>query len=298
MGRTENEYLTTAEAANYLRLGERKLYELVSEARIPCTKATGKWLFPKAALDRWLASGLIEPNGVHTLSAAPIVGGSHDPLLEWALRESGSGLALLPEGSESGLRRLRKREAMIAGIHLHDLEGQDEDANVAAVANDSALADTVLVSWVKREQGIVVAPGNPLGLKTLGDVVAKRARIAQRQAGAGAQALLMRLAKVAGIDFESLARGTTARTGDDLALAVREGRADCGIANRAVAVTRGLDFVPLVWEHFDLVMHRRDYFEPGPQALFAYARTPAFALRAAAFGGYEITRTGRILLNR
>jgi len=298
MGRSENEYLTTAEAANYLRLGERKLYELVSDARIPCTKATGKWLFPKAALDRWLASGLIEPNCVRALPPPPIVGGSHDPLLEWALRESGSGLALLSEGSESGLRRLRKREAMIAGIHLHDLEGEDEDANVMAVANDSALADAVLVAWVKREQGIVVAPGNPLGVRTLEDVAAKCAKIAERQAGAGAQALLMRLAKLAGIDFKSLARVTTARTGDDLALAVREGRADCGIASRAVAVTRGLDFVPLVWERFDLVMHRRDYFEPGPQALLAYARTPAFVLRAAAFGGYQITETGRVLLNR
>ena len=50
-----NEYLTTAETARYLRLGERKLYELVAQGRIPCTKATGKWLFPKALLDRWLA---------------------------------------------------------------------------------------------------------------------------------------------------------------------------------------------------------------------------------------------------
>jgi len=93
--------LTTDEAATYLRLSERKLYELVANGAVPCTKVTGKWLFPKAALDRWLAAGLLTPALAHA-PAPPIVGGSHDPLLEWALRESSSGLANLPEGSEAG----------------------------------------------------------------------------------------------------------------------------------------------------------------------------------------------------
>ncbi len=298
MDRIQNDYLTTAEAAEYLRLGERKLYELVAEGRIPCTKATGKWLFPKAALDHWLVAGMKEAIGNSALPSPPVVGGSGDPLLEWAVRESGSGLALLPEGSESGLRRLRAREIIMAGIHLHRIEGPDENANVEAVANDSGLADTVLIAWVKREQGIVIAPGNPLGLQTINDIAAKRAKIAERQPGAGAQALLMRLAKLGGIEIESLARGVMARTGDDLALAVREGRADCGIATRAVAATRGLDFVTLIWERFDLVLRRRDYFEPGPQALFALMRSPVFTARATALGGYDTTESGCVVLNR
>jgi excisionase family DNA binding protein len=294
-----NEYLTTAEAADYLRLGERKLYELVAEGRIPCTKATGKWLFPKWLLDRWLAAGMSLPEGLTALAAPPVVAGSHDPLLEWELRESGSGLALLPEGSEAGLRRLRAGEAMIAGIHLHNVDGPDEGANAAAVAADSALSDAVLVAFVRREQGLVVAPGNPLALTTIADVAAKRARLVERQAGAGAQALLLRLAKQSDIDIGALARvGPPARTGDDLALAVREGRADCGIATRAVAATRGLDFVSLAWESFDLVTRRRDYFEKGAQALFGFMRTPAFTARAAALGGYDTAETGRVLLNR
>ncbi|MEI8150668.1 MAG: helix-turn-helix domain-containing protein, partial [Hyphomicrobiales bacterium] len=96
---------TTDEASTYLRLSERKLYELVANGAVPCSKVTGRWLFPKAALDRWVSAGL-PPNLSLAKPAPPIVGGSHDPLLEWALRESGSGLATLPEGSEAGLRRL------------------------------------------------------------------------------------------------------------------------------------------------------------------------------------------------
>jgi excisionase family DNA binding protein len=298
MDRHLNEYLTTAEAADYLRLSERKLYELVSEGRIPCTKATGKWLFPKAALDQWLISDLNERNEFPYPPAPPIVGGSHDPLLEWALRESKSGLALLPEGSESGLRRLRTNEAMIAGIHLHNTEGPDEGANLVAVANDSALADCVVLSWCKREQGLIVPKNNPLGLTNINDVARKRARIAERQAGAGAQALLLRLCKLGGIDLQSLQRGVIAPTGDDLALAVREGRVDCGIATRATAATRGLDFISLVWERFDLVVRRRNFFEPSVQALISFAREPAFKERADALTGYDVSETGQVMLNR
>src|SRR6266571_5875003 len=107
------ELLTTDEAAEYLRLSERKLYELVAARAVPCSKVTGRWLFPRAALDRWVSAGLLTTAPL-AQPAPPIVGGSHDPLLEWALRESGSGLATLPEGSESGLRRLAHGDVMAA----------------------------------------------------------------------------------------------------------------------------------------------------------------------------------------
>src|SRR6202162_128736 len=111
------ELLTTDEAAAYLRLSERKLYELVANGAMPCTKATGRWLFPRAALDRWVTAGLIASSALAHVAAPPIVGGSHDPLLEWALRESGCGLASLPEGSEAGLRRLTRGEGAAAATH-------------------------------------------------------------------------------------------------------------------------------------------------------------------------------------
>jgi len=103
------ELLTTGEAAGYLRLKERKLYELVAERQIPCTKVTGKWLFSRADLDRWLLAGMARPYGVVPAEPPLIVGGSHDPLLQWALSESHAGLAILPEGSEAGYRRFLER---------------------------------------------------------------------------------------------------------------------------------------------------------------------------------------------
>jgi putative molybdopterin biosynthesis protein len=291
------ELLTTDEAAAYLRLSERKLYELVASGAVPCTKVTGRWLFPRAALDRWVTAGLIAPAALARVAAPPIVGGSHDPLLEWALRESGSGLASLPEGSEAGLRRLTCGEVLAAAIHLHGLEGDDEAANIAAVADAPGLHDAVVIAFARREQGILVAPGNPRGLSDIASLVERRARVAQRPAGAGAQLLLLALLGQAGVAPDALALvKPVCPTGSDIAQAVQAGRADCGIATRSVALAAGLDFLTLTWERFDLVLRQRDYFLPGPQKLLAFARSPMLRERAAELRGYDVEGIGEVRL--
>lgn len=286
--------LTTEEAAVYLRVSERKLYDLVASGAVPCTKVTGKWLFPKAALDRWLAAGLVGP-ALAQGPAPAIVGGSHDPLLEWALRESGSGLASLPEGSEAGLRRLERTEVAAAAIHLHRLDGDDEAANVEAVAATPGLHDAVVIAFARREQGLVVAAGNPLGLADVAAIAERRARLALRPQGAGAQLLLLALVARAGLALEQLVLvKPPCPTGPDIAQAVRSGRADCGVATRAVAQAAALDFVPLTWERFDLALRQRDYFRPPLQALFKLVRTAAFRDRAAELSGYDVSEAGDV----
>jgi len=288
------ELLTTEEAADHLRLSERKLYELVAGGAVPCSKVTGRWLFPKAALDRWVASGLV--TGIASVaSAPPIVGGSHDSLLEWALRESGCGLANLAEGSEAGLRRLARGEVAAAAIHLHRLDGDNERANIDAVAGMPGLHDAVLVAFAKREQGLLVAPGNPLALDSIEAAAGKRARMALRPDGAGAQLLLLAMLDRAQLKPDMLnAVNPAFATGVDMAHAIRTGRADCGIATRSVARASGLDFVPLTWERFDLAVCERDYFKPTFQALSDFLRGPAFRSHSEELGGYDIEETNRI----
>jgi molybdate-binding protein len=86
------------------------------------------------------------------------------------------------------------------------------------------------------------------------------------------------------------------RTGPDLAQLIRRGRADCGIASRSVAASAALDFVPLTWERFDLVLHQRDYFLPGPQRLFGFLRSNAFREHATELGGYDVAEVGTVRL--
>ncbi|MFZ0846536.1 MAG: helix-turn-helix transcriptional regulator [Pseudolabrys sp.] len=286
---------TTAEAANYLRLKERKIYEMVAEGTVPCTKVTGRWLFPKAELDHWLASSISRPEGMTRPEPSPIVGGSHDPLLEWALRESGSGLATLAVGSEAGFARFNAGETIAASIHLHALEDPDADANVAAMAARSDMQDAVMIAFCRREQGFLVAPGNPLKIGSIEDAAAKHARVAMRPAGAGAQLLLLALLHRAKITQESIVTaGPVCPTGPDIAQAIRAGRADTGIATRSVASSAGLDFISIVWEPFDLVMRQRDFFRPPMQALLKFLHAQALADRAREMGGYDLSETGSV----
>jgi molybdate-binding protein len=121
--------------------------------------------------------------------------------------------------------------------------------------------------------------------------------MAQRPAGAGAQLLLLVLLARASMTAEQLKLvKPPCPTGPDIAQAVQAGRADCGIATRAVARAAGLDFVPLTWERFDLVLRQREYFRPGLQSLFGFARGTDFANRARELTGYDVSETGRVRL--
>jgi putative molybdopterin biosynthesis protein len=292
------EFLTTSEAAEYLRLGERKLYELVTEGAIPCSKVTGKWLFPRHELDLWVLSGLARPPGMIVAEASPIIGGSQDDLLEWSLRESGSGLASLTEGTMRGVDRLQRGEVIATAIHFHanDLFANVEvDANLAKVRTMPGLHDAVLVAVARREQGLLVAPGNPKNLRTLQDVLASGALMAMRQPGAGAQLLLDALLARAGASPKDLRRREPpCLTGPDLAAVIRGGEADCGVATRAAARSAGLDFVPLLWENFDLLMRQRGYFRPAMQALISFLGGKRLRQRAAELGGYDTSGAGQI----
>ena len=286
--------LTTAEAADYLRIKERKLYELVADGAIPCSKVTGKWLFPRGDLDRWLLAGMARPLGVVPADPPPIVGGSHDPLLQWALSESRAGLAILPEGSESGYRRFLAGEVLAAAIHCHDLDDPARDANVDVVAKEPTLYDAVLIGFASREQGLLVAPGNPLGLAGIADAVARSARIASRPEGAGAQQLLLGLLKRDAIALTQIEQALIAPTGPDIAQAIRSGHADCGIATRSVATAAGVDFVPLLTERFDLLVRQRDSYRAPLQRFLALLRQPIFAERARELGGLDVAGAGDV----
>ena len=288
------EYLTTAEVCDYLRLKERTVYDLVARRAIPCSRATGKLLFPRRLIDRWVETH-VEMRSGSIFAPPPIVAGSSDPLLDWALRESGSGLATLFEGSRAGLRRLAAGEAVAVGLHLR---GADGTYNVEAVRVLAGVSDLVLLRWAFRDQGLVVGRGNPLGISGLTDVVEKSARMIMRQPGSGADTLLEELLARTGLSRDAFAKSVRiALTETDVAAAVADGEADCGLAIGAAARRFGLEFVPLERERFDLALRRRSFFEPPLQKLFAFGRTERFRAQAQALGFYDADGAGAVELN-
>ena len=116
-------YLTTKEVADLLRVRERKVYDMVAAGEIPHRKVTGKLLFPHSEITSWIeGEGDLRP-----LERPGVVTGSHDPLLDWALRESGSALATLWNGSTCGLDAFCRGEAAVAGLHIPGEAGWNID---------------------------------------------------------------------------------------------------------------------------------------------------------------------------
>ncbi len=291
------EFMSTREVADYLRIKQRKVYALLLAKRIPCSRVTGKWLFPKHLIDLWVAENTDYAGlGFETRPPVPVVAGSHDPLLDWAVRESGCGLALRASGSLDGLKQLAAGEAMMAGLHVRD--GKSGEYNVPVLREAAGLRDVVLIHWARRRQGLVLAPGNPLKIRRIADIVRKRARFMLRQPSAGSHLLLLHFlaaARLKPADANFVHPPVLSET--DVGLAIVEGRADAGLAVEAVARQFRLAFVPLADERFDLALRRRSYFEAPAQSLFAFAGTAAMKRRAAALGGYDVGETGRVTWN-
>lgn len=296
------ELMSTREVAEYLRIKERKIYDLVRQKRIPCTRVTGKWLFPKHLIDLWVAQGTDFPETVRNIAQVPpVVVGSHDPLLEWCLRESRCELAMLSGGSLDGLRRLAAGEAVMCGLHVLEAgagENGDDEYNVRVVRQTCQGLGVVLIEWCWREQGLVLAPGNPVGITSIKGLAEKKARLITRQHEAGSQLLLVHLLSQAGIKLADIAVvEPPARNETDVGLAVLEGKADAGLAIASVAHQFRLDFLPLHKERFDLLIRRRDYFEDPFQKVLACAHSQAFGERARYMAGYDVAGLGRVIYN-
>lgn len=287
-------HLTVAEVARHLRLGTRKVYDLVARKGLPHVRAGGKLLFDVAEVERWLArtaAGAAPSGGL----PPAVVGGSHDPLLEWAVRESRCGLALLTQGSADGLERLARGEVAAALMHLPSADLSD--FNRAEAEERLRGCGVALVEWARREQGLLVARGNPKKVRAVADLARRGVTVAARQPGAGSAVLLERLLAREGIDRRRLRVTATTMGEGDLAMAVKSGLADVGLGARAAAAPLGLDFVPLVVERLDLGVSRAAWFEAPLRALMAFANGKRFAEHARSLGGYDISGFGAVTWN-
>lgn len=290
-------FFSTKEVADYLRMKERTVYDLVRDRQIPSVRVAGKWMFPRELIDRWIDENTdtssLSPKGNSTPA---VLAGSHDPLLDWAVRESGCGLATLCRGSSDGIAQVRERRAMLAATHL--LDGDSGEYNLREFDALAHRGSFVLIEWARRRQGLVLAPGNPLAVASLADAVERSARFAMRPDGSGAARLLQTLLARAAIDPARLAPAELTAHGEaDVAEAVAEGRADAGLAIESVARQHRLEFVPLHDERVDLLVRRFDWFEPPVQALVRFCGTERFRARAATLAGYDVGGLGRVIRN-
>lgn len=299
--------MSTKEVADYLRLKERKIYDMVAQDEIPHSRVSGKLLFPRTLVDEWVRQSTAGTAMKAMRNAPAVIAGSSDPLLEWAVRESRCGLATMTYGSMDGVDRLIATSACAAAMHIPAAPGGKsgaaagnprEDRNVGLARDRLAHLDCVLLQWAKREQGLVVAPGNPLKIGKLADLKKPKLRVIPRQPGAGSYLLFLQLVAEAGIDAGSFKYvQPAAQTETDIASAILDGRADAGLAVRAVARQFHLDFIPLTVERLDIAVLRASYFDVPWQTLMAFTQKPVFQRYAKTLAGYDVSDLGKVMWN-
>ncbi len=292
------EYLTTRELAALLRVKERKVYDLVSEEALPFRRVTGKLLFPKKEIEEWIsASGPDAEQSSKRAAAADfplVMAGGHDPLLEWALRESRSGIAALMDGALDGLARMQENACIAAGLHIP--APKTDEWNVPAVSKSFGKEPVALIEWAKRTRGLMYSPKLKRPIKSLADI--GDLRFQSRQPEAGSELVLMALLSKEGLRKSDL-RSVDAieRSESDLAMAIAAGRADVGLGIEAAARQFQLEFAPMVVERFDLLIWRKAYFDPPFQKLIRFCASASFRERARAFGGYDCAEFGAVHFN-
>ena len=294
MAHNEAPLLNVRELAQWLRLKERKVYDLVARNEIPHTRAGAKILFATPEVERWLAARAA--GSMPRTAAPPTIAGSHDPLLEWAVRESRCGLALLTQGSRDGLERIAAGEACAALLHLphEDLA----DFNREAADDRLKGRDVALIEWARREQGLLVRRANPKKLAAVAQLARRGVRVMMRQEGSGSRELLERLLERDGLGLSALhGAAHTAGTESDLASAIAAGEADAGFGARAAARLFNLDFVPIAVERLDLAVSRSRWFDAPLQTLWRFARSRRFAAHAQALSGYDLANAGAVTWN-
>lgn len=298
------EIMNTKEVASYLEIHEKQVYALIKEGKLPCTKATGKWIFPKHMIDSW-----IEDNaraGMHQakekaarVPEALLAAGSNDPVLDLLL----SKLRLLyPDifvfsantGSSQGLTALGKGLVDIAWSHLFDKESGQY--NIPFIPRLAPGLEAVVLSMFTRETGIVTSSKNPKHIKNISDFGKKNIKIINRQTGSGTRLLLDDLIQKAGIDpFPIAGYDNTVFTHLEVGLAVLSGKADAGIATSSVASMLGLNFIPISSERFDMVLAKNNFFKRHIQALISVLRSDEFKTQAEAFGHYNFKNSGMVV---
>lgn len=294
--------LSTKEVAQLLGVNEKMVYTLITEKGLPATKITGKWLFPAHLVEQWVESMTINvPTSGGELPQKPdllMVAGSDDILFDRAMSLY---IRLNPDqvvlfgllGSLGGLRALRRGMCHIATSHLAEEDGQE--FNFSYAANELEVLPAV-VNFCRREQGLLGAQGNPLGIEGVADIGSRNLTVVNRPLGTSTRLLFDRELQNAEIK-PSRVRGYTNEVSHhlDVGLEILSGRADIGLSIRPAAELLNLQFIPLRWERFDLLIPKELFFEKGIQQFLGLFHEERFRALADALPGYDLSLTGRML---
>jgi excisionase family DNA binding protein len=301
------EMMSTKEVARYLGIHEKQVYALIKAKRIPSTRVTGKWVFPKKVIDEWIESSVQKGLGQakqksKRIEGALLASGSNDPILDMLhtyLKKSYPEFYIFSAntGSSDGLKALNRGYTDIAWSHL--LDPKTGEYNIPFLPTYLPNVEPVVVNLFYRDLGFLVLPRNPFGIRGFEDLMQKGIRFINRQKGAGTRVLLDHNLKSLRIPPSKI-RGyeNEVYTHLEVGLSILSKEADVGIATVAASKLLGLSFVPITKERFDMILNQSTFFERGVQAFIEILNSQGFRNRVEKLGSYDFKNSGRILYSK
>jgi putative molybdopterin biosynthesis protein len=298
------EFMNTKEVAHYLGIHEKQVYALIKSKRIPSTRVTGKWIFPKKLVDEWIdtnaRTGMAEARQKGKKIEGALLGaGSNDPildLLQTDLRRNFPELYLFSTniGSVEGLKALHSGYTDLAWSHL--LDPQTGEYNIPYIATYLPGTKIVIVNLFYRDLGLIVPPGNPLKIKNFRDLGRKGIRFINRQGGSGTRLLIEQKLKECGLSPRKIqGYSNEVNTHFEVGLSILNGAANVGIAAVAISKFLGLGFIPITRERFDMVIGQSTFFGKAVQAFIELLHSREFRQKVERIGGYDLRESGRVI---
>lgn len=287
------EILSAKELSRYLKINEKKIYQLVKESKLPYTRIGGKIAFTKEIIDGWITQTTEREKHIY-------VAGSDDVLFRRIVdaynnREQGSSVVFYaPVGSINGLKLLHRRAATMSCVHIMDFEKKEYNTTYIERYLDGH--GYVVVHLYFREQGLYLDKSNPKKVRGLRDIAENGIAFANRNHGSGTRLLVDFLLHEERIDPGRI-KGYEVELESHLqaGLKVLKGEAEASVGIRNVAQMLDLAFVPIFKERFDMVVPE-DYYYSRPARLFLDLFEQGNLVSIAGdITGYDITETGSVI---
>lgn len=302
----EQKAYTPDEVATMFQISKHTVYELIKRGELQAFKVGNKMRVEQVEIERFIENTKApakkgkpeQPDSFEQPSKPIRLSGSHDFLVEHFTKQAASALQRQIQpvyiGSLEGLMMLYRGQSDIAAIHL--LDPSSQQYNLPFIQQLFIYESISVMRFAARDQGFIVAKGNPKGIRDFHDLNRKDVKFVNRQKGSGTRFLLDSKLMVNGIDPQTIS-GYEIEEWNHLSTAsyITRGIADAAFGIRSAASHLGLDFIPVAKEYFDLVFRFTDENREGLMTLIQYLQSPEFKMGLTDLDGYDIQDLGTII---
>ncbi|MCM3725064.1 helix-turn-helix transcriptional regulator [Neobacillus cucumis] len=296
---------TPDEVSQIFQISKHTVYELIKRGELQAFKIGNKMRIEHVELERYKESmkapakkSADAPNVINMPTVPIRLSGSHDFLVEHFAKQAGSALNLQIQpsfiGSLEGLMMLYRGQCDIAAIHL--LDPASQEYNLPFIHQLFVYENIAVMRFAARQQGFIIAKGNPKNIHNFTDLTRKDVQFVNRQKGAGTRFLLDSMLSNHGINPSKIS-GYANEEWNHLSAAsyINRGMADVTFGIQSAASHLGLDFVPVAQEKFDLVFRFTPENKQHLLSLIHYLQSASFKDSLTDLEGYSIQDLGKII---